>query len=126
MNAYIGVDEKFDAENKESSVVLTQMENLYEEEKKLLARYKQQIAEKKLIPKTIYDHVCTLQDTLEELEEAFDVLRKKLRTIVKKFQDEEDRITYHNKINGFCLLFRQIYDDITDIGIDQQQLVKKI
>gem|GEM_PF-3906144 len=126
LSAYINVIKKFDTEYKKSSVIILQIEDFYNEEKKLLDIYKTLLAEKNITSKDIYNHAYIVQDKLEEFDTDFTALRTTLRFIVRKFHDPEDQQKYDEKINSLCSVFAQISIDITDIGFEQQQLVKKI
>ncbi len=126
LSAYINVIKKFETEYKKSSVIILQIEDFYNEEKKLLDVYKTLLAEKNITSKDIYNHAYIVQDKLEEFDADFTALRTTLRFIVRKFHDPEDKQKYDEKINILCSVFAQISIDITDIGFEQQQLVKKI
>lgn len=128
--------DKFEAEYKNTSDIIHDIEHFYYREKRHLNRYKTLIDnhnsgktadnQKKSIMHDIHDHAFDIQDELDAIEKRRQTAYRKLVMLAKKFPDEEDKTSHIKKTNDFWRLFQDIYDDIVDIDFAQQQLVKKI
>ena len=126
LDAHVNLVEQIYTKYKKSSLIMSGMETLYVQEQKALTTYKQRVTKNKIQADEISTHACNIQNELDKFEKQYDQLCKELRSLTCKFTDDKDRKDYDNKINEFCFLYRERYNNIDDIRFDQQQLVKRI
>lgn len=109
---------------KETSLIIRDIEELFQNEKKIYAKYKSLAQDHNLRVSKIYDHINEIDDKLLELEHAQSYVRKQLKSVADTFPDSTDRTEYNDKINAFNHLFMEIYLDIEEIKFHFDRLRK--
>ena len=128
--------DRFEAEYKKTSDIITDIENFYYREKRQLDNNKIVIekinasiaidSQKKIRTEEMRDHAVGIRDELKEIKERHESLYEELRFLATRFTDEDEKMFYHIRINKFCSLFNKISYDIRKIREMQKVLVKKI
>lgn len=98
-----------------ASDIANEFDEFLHTEIKIFADYKQLAIKGRLMSQDIFTHIHAIEITMRNFDHRQSNIRHSLRNITDAFASEDDRDEHHTKINDFCYLFREMYNDMDDL-----------